>query len=186
MLEQGKTLRQWRNFARYSQRHLAITEIVLKQQNYKCGLCNRPSRGGFHMHHIDYLHACIHDHQKPDCADCKINSPESFQGCASRVVAVHAGCHYKIHEDEIEIKRAGRQSKPKKAGAIVTSKAELRKIVLDIYNGLEDKEKTKSLLLSRIRTSGLQLTRNNDSYFTVMSSDGRRARFRWENLEIQD
>src|SRR5262245_26831089 len=84
ILEQGKTLNEWRNFARRCKKDLAIYNFVIKKKDYKCALGGKPSRSGFHLHHTDYLHACIYDSKKPDCANCKIKSPEFFQQCASR------------------------------------------------------------------------------------------------------
>jgi hypothetical protein len=192
MLAQGVSLGRWRNFARRSQRIGAMVDFVLERQEHKCALCDGPSRGKFHLHHTDYMHACILDTKTPDCMNCKAETPDAFHGCASRLAAVHPRCHYKIHQEEIEVQKGKSLPKSRRCGISMpktresptTSRDQLRKMVMDIYDDLSSNDKSKEKLLKNLESAGLTITRNSDNYFTAMSEDGRRVRFRWENLDL--
>lgn len=108
----------WRMFARRAQRNPHIKAFVLKRDDGRCPWCGKRLHPSAVLHHIDYDHHChlgeeiriprAHARREnsttrvPDCERCHAEHPDFFEGCASRLVAVHQLCNAAI-----EAARAG-------------------------------------------------------------------------------
>ena len=105
-------LESWKRFASRIQKNPVIKSFVFSRDKY-CQACGKSfgegKRTPFHVHHIDYDHACGFDktvavlsdvrvHHLPDCGRCQIEQPSSFEGCVSRLSAVHPICNMKIEK----------------------------------------------------------------------------------------
>lgn len=74
-----------------------------------CTVCNMPLwKRQVVIHHMDYTHQCGwagtlyakvtgKDVEVPDCADCKRDDEERFEGCRKRLQLLHRGCHAEHH-----------------------------------------------------------------------------------------
>lgn len=112
-----------RNFTSRVRRNPFMRESVLKYQKYKCWFCNEEiyNKEQMVLHHLTYDWCCyttetvkLHSpsvkrpsrvSKVPDCELCFKENKDRFCSCKDKLVAVHEGCHFLIHKDEIFKKR---------------------------------------------------------------------------------
>lgn len=117
--EKGK----WQNFAQRIQRNPFVKTYIFKLYNGICPWCGLRLRKGinlqrFDIHHLDYMHQCIHDTfveipsptekrpnrilKIPDCQQCYSENPDAFTACTKRIVPVHKLCNAEIENKRQE------------------------------------------------------------------------------------
>jgi hypothetical protein len=181
-MQKGISLEQWKNFASRCQRNPALAVYVIAQHKNLCAACNRPSKGVFHIHHIDYAHACIHDGKKPDCTTCQHKSPEAFQACASRLVPVHGRCHLEIHKSDLDKKVAARPVRNSPKTGRSSNRDKMKAAVQELYNKHYSDELGQQGFLSYLFDNGYTLKRQTSYAITIYNKEGQRAQIHWSDL----
>jgi predicted GIY-YIG superfamily endonuclease len=87
-----------------------------KTQRDVCTVCGMPLWNcRVDVHHLDYAHQCAwagtvfvkvagKEVEVPDCAECKRDDLERFEGCRKRLQLLHKRCHADYHAGKMTIK----------------------------------------------------------------------------------
>lgn len=103
---------EWKLFARNITKNPFVKNMVIKRASNECSWCNRPTRGEFMLHHLDYDHTCQYGIEKriprptekrpnkqvtiPDCESCYQERLDFFNECLKRLTPVHGKCNAEI------------------------------------------------------------------------------------------
>ena len=118
----GKHTEKEKNFISRVQRNPFMRKSVLNRLKGLCWFCHKKiDDSDFVLHHLTYDYECQYIttikisaptlkypnklRKVPDCEACYKQNPRVFYACELRLVAVHDGCHFLIHRDEIFSKR---------------------------------------------------------------------------------
>ncbi|MBR3224859.1 MAG: hypothetical protein IKF78_06015 [Atopobiaceae bacterium] len=97
----------WHTFAERICANDYIKKKLAERQGGVCAICGSALGKTVVVHHVDYDHECglaqvdsdwtrLGSRVQPDCEKCHANHAELFDGCSSRLRAVHMGCNYLI------------------------------------------------------------------------------------------